>query len=179
MKITFVCPTFDMGGGQRVIALYADQLEARGHDVVVVAPPSRRRTPREVLRSVLRGRGFAWNPKKAPSHFDGLSHMTKVLDRYRPVSARDVPDADVVIATWWEAAEWVAELPDRKGSKVYFIQGHEVFPYLPIDRVEATLRNDFCKITISQRMIDILRDQYGEHDVALVPNGVEIGRAHV
>lgn len=174
MKITFVCPMFDMGGGQRVIALYADQLDARGHDVVVVAPPPRRQTPREVLRSIVKRREFRWKAKKAPSHFDALPHLTQVLERNRPVSTRDVPDADVVIATWWETAEWVAGLPDRKGSKVYFIQGHEVFPYLPIDRVEATLRSDFHKITISQRMIDILRELYDDPDVTLVPNGVDV-----
>lgn len=174
MRITFVCPTFDMGGGQRVIALYADQLEARGHDVVVVAPPARRPSLREVLRSIRKRREFKWKSTKAPSHFDGLAHLTKVLDRYRPVCEHDVPDADVVIATWWETAEWVAELPDKKGSKVYFIQGHEVFPYLPIDRVEATLRNDFHKITISQRMVDILRELYGDPDATLVPNGVDV-----
>ena len=174
MKVTFVCPTFDMGGGQRVIALYADQLEARGHDVVVVAPPARRPGLREVLRSVRKARRFKWKTTKAPSHFDGLTHLTKVLDCYRPVCERDVPDADVVIATWWETAEWVAGLPDRKGSKVYFIQGHEIFPYLPVDRVEATLRNDFRKITISQRMVDILRELYDEPAATLVPNGVDV-----
>ncbi len=36
MKITFVLPTADWGGGCRVVATYAHQLAKRGHDVVVV-----------------------------------------------------------------------------------------------------------------------------------------------
>ena len=43
----------------------------------------------------------------------------------------------VVIATWWETAEWVAGLSPRKGAKAYFLQHHEVHPGQPVDRVRA------------------------------------------
>ena len=56
------------------------------------------------------------------SHFDYVGVPVHVLDRYRPVMDCDVPDGDVVIATWWETAEWVVELSSRKGAKAYFIQ---------------------------------------------------------
>ena len=149
MRITFVCPPFDMGGGQRVIALYAASLEARGHKVLVVAPPLRPRRLHAKIQSAVKERRLPWRRPKDQSHFDRHFHLTKVLDRYRPVGERDVPNADVVIATWWETAEWVSLMSPEKGVKCYFVQHHEVFQYLPVERVEATLRADFQKITIA------------------------------
>ncbi|HVT88762.1 MAG TPA: glycosyltransferase family 4 protein [Tepidisphaeraceae bacterium] len=57
-----------------------------------------------------------------PSHLDGLGLDWRVLDQNRPVRDSDIPDADLVIATWWETAEWVAKLSPNKGAKAYFIQ---------------------------------------------------------
>ena len=37
MRITFVVPPLDLTGGLRVISIYADQLQRRGHQVVVIA----------------------------------------------------------------------------------------------------------------------------------------------
>jgi len=39
MKITFVVPTLNLSGGLRVIAIYADKLKQRGHEVTVVYHP--------------------------------------------------------------------------------------------------------------------------------------------
>ena len=44
----------------------------------------------------------------------------------------------MVIATWWETAEWVNDFPASKGRKFYLIQHHEIHPYLPLERVQAT-----------------------------------------
>ncbi|HEY9826928.1 MAG TPA: glycosyltransferase family 4 protein, partial [Stenomitos sp.] len=96
------------------------------------------------------------------------------LDRYRPLQDQDVPDADVIIATWWETAEWIAPLSAAKGVKVYFVQHHEVFDYLPQERVEATYRLPFFHITIAQWLVDLLRDRYQSPAIALVPNGVDL-----
>jgi glycosyltransferase involved in cell wall biosynthesis len=176
MRITFVCTAFDMFGGQRVIALYASRLRAKGHEVVVVGLPPKPHSLRTRLRALRKGRWLRWREPMGPSHFDPYPGLARRLERFRPITARDVPDADVVVATWWETAEWVAALPPEKGSKAYFIQGHEVFPYLPIDRVEATLRSDFHKITIAPWLVDLLRERYGDPNAALVPNGVDTDR---
>jgi glycosyltransferase involved in cell wall biosynthesis len=163
-----------MCGGQRVIALYASRLRARGHEVVVVAPPRSSPSLRDQVRSILKGEGPRRRPPTGPSHFDAHPGLTRLLDRRRPVAARDVPDADVVIATWWETAEWVAAMPPAKGAKAYLIQHHETFPYLPVERVEATLRSNFHKIAVAPWLVDLLRDRYGDPKATLVPNGVDI-----
>jgi glycosyltransferase involved in cell wall biosynthesis len=96
------------------------------------------------------------------------------LDRRRAVMESDLPDADVVIATWWETAEWVAELSPRKGAKAYFIQHHEVFDYLPKERVSATYRLPLHKITISKWLLDVMQSSYGDTSVSLVRNAVDV-----
>jgi glycosyltransferase involved in cell wall biosynthesis len=96
-----------------------------------------------------------------------------VLERWRPVVNDDVPDADVVIATWWETAEWVSALGPSKGAKVYFIQHHEIFPYLPVVRCHATYRLPLHKIVVAQWLREIMKAQYADDVVDVVPNSVD------
>jgi glycosyltransferase involved in cell wall biosynthesis len=91
----------------------------------------------------------------------------------RPITDADVPDADVVIATWWETAEWVARLAPRKGRNVYLVQGHEVFEYVPRDRSEATYRMPLRKIAVARWLVDLMRERYGDATSILVSNAVD------
>lgn len=173
MKITFVLPDAGIAGGVRVVASYAEYLQKRGHQVCVVCLPSRPITLRRQLKSVLRGQG--WLTGEPSQHFDGKSIHRRTIEQWRPITADDVPDADVVIATWWETAEWVAQFPASKGTKVYFIQHYEtVFPGQPQERVKATWRLPMHKIVVSQWLADIARTEYGDKDVTLVPNSVDM-----
>jgi glycosyltransferase involved in cell wall biosynthesis len=174
MRITFVCPPPGLSGGIRVIAIYADRLAKRGHTVTIVHPPKPQPSLRDKLRSFVRGNGWPRVPLFQDSHFDELDVARLVLDRWRPVTAGDVPDADVVVATWWETAEWVAALPAQKGAKAYFIQHYETHSGQPVDRVEQTWRLDLHKIVVAQWLADIARTAYGDTDVSLVPNSVDI-----
>jgi glycosyltransferase involved in cell wall biosynthesis len=89
-----------------------------------------------------------------------------------------VPDGDVVVATWWETAEWVNALAPSKGAKAYFIQHHEIFDYLPVDRVRATWRLPLHKITISKWLVELAAREYGDTNVSLVPNSVDTDQFH-
>lgn len=173
MRITFISPTVNMGGGTRVIVIYAQQLMRMGHDVQIISPPPKLVSSTRKLKSWLKGMGWPNNPSRPTSHLDGSGLNHHVLDRWRPVTDEDVPDADVVIATWWETAEWVNALSASKGAKAYFIQHHEVFPYLPVERCHATYRLPFHKIVIARWLRDVMATQYGELVVDLVPNSVD------
>src|SRR5258708_7700472 len=148
MKITFVLPDVDMSGGIRVVVIYAKALAARGHNVVLVSPPPRAPAFKLRVKSLLKGDG--WPRAASTSHLDGSGLDYRMIERWRAVTDADIPDADVVVATWWETAEWVARLSPQKGTKAYFIQHHEVFDYLPVERVKATWRLPLRKITISK-----------------------------
>ncbi|MBD2022178.1 glycosyltransferase family 4 protein [Leptolyngbya sp. FACHB-36] len=174
MKITFVMGSgFTLSGGDRVIAMYADRLQKRGHDVFVISRPSFSPKWQHQVRSLIKGKGWLPKPEKTASHFDHLNVPHALIDEFRPVVDADVPDADVVIATWWETAEWVATFSARKGVKAYFIQHHEVFDYLPKERVRATYRLPLHKITIAQWLVDLMQTEYGDPNVCCVPNSVD------
>lgn len=171
MRITFVLPTVNLSGGIRVAAIHAKALARRGHTVRVVSPPPDVPSRRRKLKSWLNGNG--WPSQKQPqSHLDGSGLDHHVLDRWRPVTDADVPDADVVIATWWETAEWVAALAPRKGAKAYFIQGHEVFDNLPT-RSRDTYRLPLHKIVVARWLADVMCRDYGAEAVDVVPNSVD------
>jgi glycosyltransferase involved in cell wall biosynthesis len=173
MKITFVLPNVSLAGGIRVVAIYAERLKQRGHEVFVVSTPNPQPSLPQQVRSVLKGQGWISVPKKNPSHFDGLDVQHHIINHWRPITDADVPDADVVVATWWETAEWVANLSQSKGAKAYFLQHHEVFDYLPEERVAATWSLPMHKITIAQWLVDLARTQYSDSYVSLVPNAVD------
>ncbi|MEG3847871.1 glycosyltransferase family 4 protein [Microcoleus sp. herbarium19] len=173
MKITFVLPTLCLTGGIRVVSIFAERLRKRGHEVFVISVPHSQPSMRQQVKSLLRGRGWISTPENEPSFFENLGVENKVTERYRPVEDKDVPDADVVVATWWETAEWVAKLSPSKGAKAYFLQHHEIFDYLPQGRVEATWMLPLHKITISQWLVDLARTKYGDRQVSLAPPSVD------
>jgi glycosyltransferase involved in cell wall biosynthesis len=173
MRITFVLPPVGMSGGIRVIAEYADRLRRRGHEVACIAQRENQPGLRERLRNITRGRGFTL-PARGPSHFDGRDEGLTVLSRYGSVTADDVPDADVVVATWWETAEWVAEMPARKGAKAYLLQHDESgLPNQPSKRVRATWSLPLHRIAVSRWIADRVQAGSGG-EVVVVPNSVDL-----
>jgi glycosyltransferase involved in cell wall biosynthesis len=94
---------------------------------------------------------------------------SRVLETYRPITDKDIPDADIIMATWWETAEWVAKLYPSKGTKVYFLEHYDAFDCVPKGRVESTRRLPMHKIAGSLWPADIARNQYRDLSVSLVP----------
>jgi glycosyltransferase involved in cell wall biosynthesis len=168
MNITFILPPLNLSGGIKVIAIYAKELVQRGHVVNIVSAASPNDSLRQKIKSKLLGRE---QPGKQKSFFDGsgLNHWIKS----GPIRDTDVPNADIVIATWWETAEWVSAFSGKKGIKVYFIQGHEIFPFLPVERCHATYTLPMHKIVVSNWLKNIMLHEYGDTAVDVVPNGVD------
>jgi len=172
MRITFILPTVNMSGGIRVISIYAKALEGMGHTVTLVSPPKKKYSFKEQLKSLVRGNGWLIQSKPI-SHLDSLDLNHHIIEKWRPIVESDVPDADVIIATWWETAEWVINLPDSKGAKVYFIQHHEIHPYLPFERCKATYQLPMHKIVIAKWLKEIMSNDYFDSKTDLVPNSVD------
>ena len=167
MKITIVSPIPDMTGGCRVIAIYADWFVRFGHEVTIVT--NKTRGKRRWSPFAFRKRAETGDPL---SHFDRLALQVHRVGEGR-VTAAQVPNADVVIATWWETAEWVNDFPASKGKKFYLIQHHEVHPYLPLDRVQATYRMPLQKVVIARWLADVMERDYGDPTSILVSNSVD------
>jgi glycosyltransferase involved in cell wall biosynthesis len=174
MRVTFVVASADLSGGCKVIAIHARLLRERGHEVLVVAPAAWRPTIRQRLRTLIKGKPLPRTPAVQHSHFELQNVPLKVLDRHRPIGASDVPDADVIVATWWETAEWIRDFPNKKGAKAYFIQGWERYiESMPGDAVDATFRLPYRKIVISRFLADVARDLSGDEAITLAPNAID------
>jgi glycosyltransferase involved in cell wall biosynthesis len=182
MRITFVTPNLNMSGGIKVIAIYARLLTRRGHDVVIIAMPQVKIPLKERWRSLLQGKG-GFRKKyddSGQSHFDELDVPIDIrtLERWRPVTDMDVPDADVVLATLWLTGPWVAALSPSKGAKAFFLQGYEALPGEMNPRIDAAWRLPLRKIVISNWMIDLARQRFGDKEVFHVPNSVDLDQFH-
>ena len=177
MRITFVLPDANMGGGTRVIAIHAQNLVRRGHQVVLVSRPITL-TIKDKVKSLMRGQGWPAPPSTGPSHLDGRGLDCRSIPGHRPLGDDDIPDADVVIATWWETAEWVQALSPAKGAKAYFLQHFEAFDYLPGRRVEATWTLPLHKIVISQWLARLARDRFGDDHLSVCANAVDLTQFH-
>lgn len=171
MRITFVVPILEVSGGARIIAGHAQRLAERGHDVVIVARRTRRLSFKERLQAWLRRKPIEVPPEHSHVALSGIPFY--VPNHWGPVREEDVPDGDVIIATWWETAEWIWPFSASKGAKVHFIQHYEAFPELPVDRVDAVWRLPIPKIAVAQWLIDLGREKFGIEEMALVPNSVD------
>lgn len=161
-----------MSGGSRVIAIYAKHLKRFGHDVQVIACD---RGPAGWKRFFARASHSSPIPK---SHFDDPQIDLRVVRSHSGLTNSLTPDADAVIATWWETAEWVWKLNPGKGAKFYFVQHHEVHSFLPIERSRATYRLPLHKIVVAQWLADVMATTYGDEDVDVVPNSVDHEQFH-
>jgi len=175
MRITFLSPFTSLAGGVRVMAIYAAQLQARGHDVTVIS--LKQQTPSFKTRlQILLGRVKPRPVKKPTPLLDVLGDKHVVLDHPGPIMAADVPDGDVVIATWWETAPWVADLPASKGRKFYLLQDYETFKKGRFEDVSATYDLPLEKIAVSDYIARMLAEHHDIHDVKVVPNSVDSGQ---
>ena len=150
-----------------MISQYAEGLRQRGHDVLVVSRPPRPHDFRGKLRNLIH--------RKVPSHhhhFEGTAVTVKILNKFRPIRASDVPSADVIIATWWETAEWLSEFPIDRGTPLYFVQDYEIWNGHKA-RVDATLRLPIQKVTISEWLKAILMNNLGTDAPTVIRNGVD------
>src|SRR5271155_2811046 len=172
MRITFVLPGFNLTGGVRVIAIYADYLQKKGHQVLAVAPPEARPTWSMVFKSLVRGRGWPNVPWFYPSHFDQTAVEHRVFNHYGRLRASDILDADVIIAPWWETVRWLMDMPDSKGKRVHFMQGYEYWGG-SIAEIDAVYRLPIPKIIIAEWMRGLLKDKFDRSPFAIVPNSVD------
>lgn len=182
MRITFVLPYPGVSGGIRVIAMHALRLQERGHKVTILSSPwvpwSRRDRALALMRRWLQRIAPQFDGLANPSHLDGLPLDHRRIPELRPVVNSDVPDGDIVIATWWETAEWVSRLSPRKGCKVYFIQGYETESGAPIERLRGTWRLPMHKIVVARWLAEFAASEFGDLDVSLVPNSVDRALFH-
>jgi len=177
MKITFVMTIAGTNGGTRVVATHARELMRRGHEVQVFSTAARPAGLRRKVSTLIRTGKLPhiWKPGK--SFFDGAGVPHIAIDEFRPLTDADLPDADVVVATWWETAPWVWALSASKGAKAFFIQHYEIWGG-QTEAVDAAWRLPLKKIAISRWLAELAAEKFGDRDISRVPNSVDTQLFH-
>jgi glycosyltransferase involved in cell wall biosynthesis len=146
--------------------MYADQLARRGHDVTVLHGWMPRLRDRLAQRLLGRRQDIPVGPNVRL-----LLASSTDYDRI----GESLPDADVLVATWWHTVEACASAPPSKGRKFHLVQDHEIFSYLP-ERSAAVYQLPFRKIVVSNWLRELMHDRYDSKNPALVLNPVELDR---
>jgi glycosyltransferase involved in cell wall biosynthesis len=80
---------------------------------------------------------------------------------------------DLLFATFWTTVEWLEKIPARR--KLYLVQSDERLFYdheTLKEQVADTYRLNYEYVTITQWLIDMLRNEFGQR-AAYVPNGLD------
>ena len=175
MKITFLLPYAGMNGGIRVVAIYAQLLRERGHEVSVISVTKKPMSLRKTLRYIINQKKWPYSRKRqGETYLDKNDPWWTILSHAGPITDNDLPDADIVIATWWKTAEWANCLSQRKGIKVYFCQGYETHNIQYRKRAEETYQLQMKKICVSHWVSKKIKNLNGKDDQNIVTNGVDL-----
>ncbi|WP_425410239.1 glycosyltransferase family 4 protein [Hyphococcus sp.] len=173
LRINILTYNPSFGGGDRVVAIYARKLKDMGHDVHIIAlkPPAPPIAHR--IKRFMRTGKFIKN-SFSTERFSNAGLCVRVVEGKQAIENCDVPDGDILIATFWLTAEWAINLSAQKGAKTYLIQGYEAaFPYAPAARVRATYTAPFSKIAVSNWLNEMLRENVQTEAFAVIPNSVD------
>lgn len=147
MRITLLLEAADqIWGGVKVALEDANWLTRRGHQVTVVS-------------------------RSGPPAWMNLDCAFQQVEDFRP---EHLPDADVLIGTFWSTVPWTASAGPNKGVPVHLCQGYEgdnPENEAVRERIEATYRlPGLHHITISPHLTMLMRDRFGirAHEVTYV-----------
>ena len=175
MKLTFLLPYAGMHGGIRVVAIYAQLLRDRGHDVNILSVTKKPLGIKDTFRYFRQHKKWPSKRKtQEKTYFEQDDQSWTILNHAGPITDQDLPDADIVIATWWKTAEWLQNLSASKGIKFYFCQGYETHNAIYQKRAEATYRLNMKKICVSDWVRQQIRDLTGTYDQEVIENGVDL-----
>ena len=178
MIVSFVMDGGDnLSGGHRAIAMFADGLRRAGHRVFLIARPRRPPSLRDRIRSLVREGSLPFRAKSTPSHFRDAGVPLRILSDWRPIRNEDLPDADVVVATWWETVEWVWAMSPSKGVKIQLMQDYEIWGGSR-DAVDRSCALPLAKIVTSPWLPELLESRFHQKALALVPCGVSRTQFH-
>ncbi|MBU1177601.1 glycosyltransferase family 4 protein [Patescibacteria group bacterium] len=178
MKITFVLISYpwEPVGGYRVVYEYANHLAARGHEVNIIHPTRMHNLPAylNLLRTL---RSYGWKLRQRwqgwQVQWQEINPSVRML--YVPnLKAKNIPEADAVIATAWQTAEYVKEYSSDKGKKFYLIQHHEKWSGEET-RVNKTWLFPLHKIVIANWLYQLgLKLGVAPADITRIPNGIDL-----
>ncbi len=168
LRVNWILARDSLAGGVKSNRLLAEALAARGH-VVHVAYSALDKPWPPVWKPLAWARRL--RRPRARGHLAGA--RVPLIPVRRPlVTHEDVPPADFQIASWWQVREALQGWPTRAGRPVYLIRHHELHGG-EAERVRATYGLPGLKIVIARWLQRVMREEYGDPEARLVPNGID------
>mgnify|MGYP003627159920 CR=1 FL=1 len=126
MKITFVLPNLRLYGGIKSTIQMADALQQLGHDVTIAHPLIEGRDGQpwwKPRKTAVQAARLAQNLIKPPRWFN----FSGTLLAIPYCSERFLPDADVLVLTWWADVAKLHNINECKGKVVHFVRSYETW----------------------------------------------------
>lgn len=146
MNICFIAPPPQLSGGMRIIYHYAEAM-ANNHSVsVLFCEPqlTKWQKLKHIIKRLLRRNT---DTVLMPS----IDARIKIFYLHAPLLAdiKQLPEADIYIATWWETMHWLTQSSLPCTKMLYFIQGYIENEDIPLDALEASYRHPAHKLVVS------------------------------
>lgn len=126
LKISIVLPfpVTKPVGGAKIMYEYANRLHQRGHAITIFhsikRPFKKSSTPLFLKRLLFAVRGVA-RPKWFALHKEIKCLIVP------EISNKYLPNADIILGTWWQMAYAINDLSEKKGKKFNLIQDYEIW----------------------------------------------------
>ena len=173
LRITWILGRTNLSGGVRVVKQLAEHMALRGHRCTIAYLPERTPWPPPWrVRTWARYAAGWWKMRGKDRHHLMDTAVETIEVGGSRIEPHQVPDADIVVATWWETMEWIERWPRQKGAHAYLVQHHELHGGDP-RRVKATYRMPALKLTVATWLRDLMRDTYGDPHPVLIANGID------
>jgi len=173
LRINIILPfiTTKPNGGVKIMYEYANRLQERGHSVTVLHSIQR---PFRKIKSPLWWKQLRYRLQglRRPPWFNLHPSIRSVV--VPEIRDRFVPDADIVMGTWWEMTYMIHELSPSKGKKFNLIQDYEVW------KGHEELVHDSYRLPVNHlviaRYLQELIEKYSGKKPEHIPNAIDTGR---
>jgi len=174
MRITFLLPNVHISGGIVASFELANALVDRGHQVTILYQtiPGRDGRPWWNLRKTAVQIVKGINNLLFPMKWFPLKASLMQVSSFNQVH---IPDADLLVVTWWANVEDVMKLPRSKGAKLHFIRSLELWGGKE-KHIDQAYNFDIPKIVTSTSLKQTIEHRYQKQMLGIVPDGVNTSR---
>lgn len=170
-RINFILPFKPRrpAGGFRVMYEYANRLAKKGYAIHLVFPlktaymeyrlPYIARYILSVIEGFRTNRWFTFDSSIT------MSYVPSVEDKY-------IPDADIVIATWWSTVLEMGKLSLKKGRKINLIQGFEDWTGHEDLLYQSYNMKDTTNVVVASFLKDIVL-QHSSNKTFVIESGID------
>lgn len=161
-------------GGAKVMYEFANRLQARGHEVVVLHSLIR---PFKKMRSPLWFKRFVfWIRRAHRPHWFPLHTACRslIVDE---INDTFVPDADLLLTTWWQMSYAVATLSPQKGLRINLVQDFEHWGG-QVSLVKDSYRLPLHQAAISRWLQQLIQSERSQ-SVQLIPLAIDTDRFYL